>query len=162
MVGGVETAVLGGDVVGELAADPVGVTVGRAEPRVEALGGEIGDLDLAGLQRRPHQLGDAGGERLGVRVGGDDERLHAAQSTGSGWPPPPPRVGSSTCPTEERHDHVTVTDHVPAPDTTPPRPPRPSAPGERDRPDGRGRTGLDADGPRPRSATPTSSCATSR
>ena len=30
--------------------------------------------------------------------------------------------------------------------TSPPVPPRPRAPGERDRPDGRGRTGLDAIG----------------
>ena len=47
--------------------------------------GVAGRVDCVGRERSPELLCDGRRERVGVRVGGDDERLHAAQSTGSGW-----------------------------------------------------------------------------
>lgn len=58
--------------------------IGRSEPGIEALGREIGDLDgMAGVGERDtlgKMRGDAMGERPGIGMRDDDERVHGKNS----------------------------------------------------------------------------------
>jgi hypothetical protein len=58
--------------------------IGRGEPGIEALGREIGKLDgMAGIGKCDtfgKMGGDAVGERLGIGMRDDDERVHGENS----------------------------------------------------------------------------------